>query len=152
MKDTAKNVTDTGECVVNIMSEWYVEAANHTCGDFPPEVDEMEAAGLTKVPSVTVKPPRVGEAAVQIECKVVHSYDLKNSEGAVTFNMFVVEVVLFHVHEHVLDNTKPERPRVRLEDFRPVSRLGGNTYGLTTRVFDLLRPKITPAPTGSDRG
>lgn len=52
------------------MSKWYVESANHTCGAFPPEVNEMEVAGLTPLPSDLVKPPRVREAAVQLECEV----------------------------------------------------------------------------------
>ena len=56
--------------MVNIMSDWYVESANYTSGRFPPEVDEMQLAGLTHLPSVTIKPPRVGEAAVQFECVV----------------------------------------------------------------------------------
>lgn len=57
---------------MNIMSEWYVEAANHTCGNFPPDTDEMEVAGLTKLPCgvIDASIPRVGEAAVQLECEV----------------------------------------------------------------------------------
>lgn len=52
------------------MSDWFVEAANHSCGSFPPEVDEMATAGLTPVPSVRVAPPRVEESAISMECKV----------------------------------------------------------------------------------
>ena len=58
------------EFVVAIMSDWFVEAANHSCGSFPPEVDEMVTAGLTPVPSVHVAPPRVQESAISMECKV----------------------------------------------------------------------------------
>lgn len=56
--------------MVSIMSEWFIEAANHTCGNFPPEVDEMAVTGLTPVPSTIVTPPRVKESAVNMECKV----------------------------------------------------------------------------------
>lgn len=59
------------EFVVSIMSDWFVEAANHTCGSFPPEVDEMKAAGLTPVKSTLVQPPRVEESGVNMECKVI---------------------------------------------------------------------------------
>ncbi|RYH05682.1 hypothetical protein EON65_44040 [archaeon] len=52
------------------MSSWYLESANHTCGAFPPEVNELEAAGLTIVASINITPPRVAEAAVQLECEV----------------------------------------------------------------------------------
>lgn len=58
------------EFVVAIMSDWFVEAANHSCGSFAPEVDEMAVAGLTPVPSVRVTPPRVEESAISMECKV----------------------------------------------------------------------------------
>jgi hypothetical protein len=58
------------EFVVNLISDWYIEAANHTCGNFPRGVDEMSLAGLTPEPSQQVKPPRVREAAVQMECRL----------------------------------------------------------------------------------
>lgn len=58
------------EFVVSIISDWFVEAANHTCGNFPPEVDEMKVAGLTPVKSIIVTPPRVKESAMNMECKV----------------------------------------------------------------------------------
>ena len=56
--------------MVNIISDWYIEAANHTCGNFARGVDEMALAGLTPEPSHQVKPPRVREAAVQMECRL----------------------------------------------------------------------------------
>ncbi|CAN0514999.1 unnamed protein product, partial [Scytosiphon promiscuus] len=58
------------EFVVSIISDWFVEAANHTCGSFPPEVDEMELAGLTPAKSSLVSPPRVKESGMNMECKV----------------------------------------------------------------------------------
>jgi len=72
LKPDPKTCTTTArrEFVVNIISHWFVEAANHTCGDFDRGVDELAAAGLTAVASQRVRPPRVGEAAVQLECKL----------------------------------------------------------------------------------
>lgn len=58
------------EFVVSIMSDWFIEAANHTCGSFPPEVDEMALTGLTPAKSTIVSPPRVKESAVNMECQV----------------------------------------------------------------------------------
>jgi len=52
------------------MSSWFVDSANHTCGNFPPDVNEMKIAGLTEVPSESVSPPRVGESAINLECVV----------------------------------------------------------------------------------
>jgi flavin reductase (DIM6/NTAB) family NADH-FMN oxidoreductase RutF len=69
-KDTLRNIEETGEFVVNIISSWYVDSANHTSGLFPQEINEMELAGMTNLKSSKVSPPRVGESAIQLECKV----------------------------------------------------------------------------------
>lgn len=69
-KDTLINAEFSGEFVVNIMSNWFVESANHTSGNFPPETSEVEASGLTTVKSELVQPPRIAESAVQYECEV----------------------------------------------------------------------------------
>jgi flavin reductase (DIM6/NTAB) family NADH-FMN oxidoreductase RutF len=69
-KDTLNNIEETGEFVINLISAWYVEAANHTCGNFPSDVNEVEVAGLSTIPSISIVPPRLAESAVQLECKV----------------------------------------------------------------------------------
>lgn len=101
----------------------------------------MDMAGLSPVPSLKVTPPRVGESAMQFECKLKESVDITNAEGKVTCTMFLGEVVMFHVHEEVLDlSLGSDKPQVKMEGYNPVSRLGGNTYGLTTEMFDIKRP------------
>jgi len=65
--------------VVNIISEAFLEAANYTSIDAPPEVSEWELSGLTKESSKMVKPPRVKESAFSMECVLVHDYDMKVS-------------------------------------------------------------------------
>mmetsp|Transcript_34059 Transcript_34059/g.87319 ORF Transcript_34059/g.87319 Transcript_34059/m.87319 type:complete len:275 (-) Transcript_34059:102-926(-) len=141
VKDSANNILATKEFVVNIMSDWYVEAANHTCGNFDPDVNEMELAGLTPQPSTCVRPPRVGESAVQFECRLIHTHEMTNKQGEVTSTLVVGEVVMFHIHEECLDlEWGEEKPKVKFEALRPISRLGGDTYGVTTQVFDLPRP------------
>lgn len=137
-KDSWANVEATKEFVVHIMSEWFVEAANHTCGNFLPEEDEMQIAGLTPVPSVRVSPPRIEESAFAMECVLRHSYDTHNRAGDVTGTVAIAEVVLFHVSEALYDPAG--KGSVRFDGFAPLSRLGGNTYGRTTSTFDLPRP------------
>ena len=83
-KDTLANIDATGEFVVCIMSEWFVEAANHTCGTFERGVDEFDQAGLTRLPSTKVAPPRVGESAVHFECVVRHRHEIVNAAGVAT--------------------------------------------------------------------
>ncbi|CAN0236815.1 unnamed protein product, partial [Discosporangium mesarthrocarpum] len=91
-KDTLNNIEASGEFVASIISEWFVEAANHACGNFPPEVDEMADSGLTPLPSLLVSSPRVKESAFSMECKVRHSYDVKKQDGAVTATVIIAEV------------------------------------------------------------
>ena len=79
-KDSAANILSTNEFVVNIMSAWFVEAANHTCGNYDAGVNEFDIAGLTPKESVVVKPPRVAESAVHMECKLRHHWHVQNSE------------------------------------------------------------------------
>jgi flavin reductase (DIM6/NTAB) family NADH-FMN oxidoreductase RutF len=139
-KDTWANIEATGEFVVCMMSEWFVNAANHTCGNFAPEEDEFDLSGLTRVPSLKVKPPRVGESAFAMECKLRHHYDVTNAAGQVTATAVVGEVVLFHVHEEVADLEWPGKPKIDMRRYQPVSRLGGNTYGRTQTGYDMSRP------------
>lgn len=70
-KDTLCNIEETSDFVVNIISDWFVESANHTCGSFSDDIDEISVSGLTVLPSTYVEPERIAESAVQIECKVL---------------------------------------------------------------------------------
>mmetsp|Transcript_39908 Transcript_39908/g.55483 ORF Transcript_39908/g.55483 Transcript_39908/m.55483 type:complete len:280 (+) Transcript_39908:143-982(+) len=140
-KDTLVNIEDNGEMVIHIVNEWFVSAANHTCGNFRPEEDEMELAGLTSVPSQVVRPPRCLESAVHMECKLKHSYEVKNNDGKITATMILAEVVCFHVREDLLDTNDGKGPvQVKFEGYKPISRLGGNTYGTTSYIYDMPRP------------
>ena len=127
-KDTLANVEATGEFVLNFMSEWFVESANHCCGNFPADVNEMEESGLTPVASEVVRPPRVQESALQMECKLVHTQEIRNAKGDVTATVVFGEVQMFHIHESI-HSLNEGRIVVDLEKYKPISRLGGNTYG-----------------------
>lgn len=65
---------------------------------------------------------------------------VKNGSGAVTATIVVGEVLMFHVHEGVADSTPSGNTVVKIQPYRPVSRLGGNTYARVSRTFDLPRP------------
>eukprot|EP00752_Nemacystus_decipiens_P012163 g10782.t1 len=144
-KDSLVNIEANGEFVVAIMSDWFVEAANHSCGSFPPEVDEMATAGLTPVRSVRVAPPRVEESAISMECKVKHTHDIVNKNGNITTTVVLGEVVMFHVFPHLLneDGAGEGKPTVSIKGLFPLSRLGGNTFARLGSMFDLPRPRVT---------
>jgi len=140
-KDTLANLKATGECCVHIISHSYVEAANHTSIPADPGVSEAELAGLTMVPSEDVRPPRLAEAAVAMEGRLVHTYEVRNGSGALTTTMCIVHVTKFHIAEEILEgHDATHAGRVNYAKLQPVARLGGNTYGLVTETFDIARP------------
>jgi len=128
------------EFVVNIISEWFMEAANHCCGAFDYGVNEMELSGLTPVPSAKIAPPRVGESACQMECVLRHTYDIKDAGGKVTTTIIIGQVVLMHIADGVAGKSPSGKLIVDIEKYKPMSRLGGNIYGRAEGLFELPRP------------
>ncbi|KAG2442076.1 hypothetical protein HYH02_009867 [Chlamydomonas schloesseri] len=140
-KDTLHNIEETGEFVVNVMSEWFVEAANHTCGDYPRGVDEMRLAGLTPLASTKVRPPRVAESAVHMECRLRTIHHVKNeTTGAVTTSIAIGEVLAFHVSSGVAGRSPSGKLTVDMAALAPVARCGGVTYARCTELYELARP------------
>ena len=134
-KDTYLNVKAAGEFVVNIVSEEIAEKMNLTSGDYPYGADEFQIAELTPAPSDLVRPPRVLESHVNMECKVRHMIELSDRPAGAT--MIVGEVIRFHVDDAIVNNF-----RVDAEKLRAVARMGGNDYSRTRDRFELIRPKI----------
>lgn len=129
-KDTLRNIEQTGEFVVNTVDEALAARMVQTSGEWPEDVDEFQLAGLTPVPSDLVKPPRVGEAPVAMECRLHRVIEL----GA---SFFVVgEIVRAHVKDEVLTEG-----RVDIAKLRPLGRLGGDGYSVVREVIHLARPK-----------
>jgi flavin reductase (DIM6/NTAB) family NADH-FMN oxidoreductase RutF len=133
-KDTLNNVLETGEFVVNMVTEDNVERMNATSATVPADVDEFELAGLTPLPSLLVRPPLVKESPVNLECKLVHHYALEgHKHGGAT--IMIGQVVMIHVDEAIL----AEDYRINLETYRPVARLAGSNYSTLGKVFSIKR-------------
>ncbi len=100
-KDSRANILETGEFVVNLVSESNAEAMNVTGIEFDSSVNELEQAGLTTLPSTRVKPPRIAESPVALECQLMQIIDLGES------GLVLGRVVAMHVRdEFVLDAEK----------------------------------------------
>ena len=132
-KDTLHNIIATREFVVNIVSEDFAQQMNMTSAEFPPEVSEFEAAGLTPLASDLVKPPRVKESHVHLECKLYLLVEVGGEDGS--GNLVLGEVVRFHVDDQYFANFK-----IDPDQLRPIGRMGGATYTRTTDRFDMPRP------------
>lgn len=135
-KDTYVNVKAAGEFVVNIVSEEIAEQMNLTSGEYPYGVDEFQVSGLTPAPSMVVRPPRVLESHVNMECKLVQIIDLSDRPGGAS--LIIGRVVRFHVDDEVVEDF-----RIDPEKLRAVGRMGGNTYSRTRDRFDMIRPPST---------
>jgi flavin reductase (DIM6/NTAB) family NADH-FMN oxidoreductase RutF len=133
-KDTLLNVRATGEFVANIVSQEIAEAMNLTAAEYAAEVNEFEVAELTPMPSQMVKPPYVKESPVSMECKVVHIMDLSDKPWGGT--IIIGEVVLFHVHDHVISEDLFIDP----DKLNPIARMGGPSYSTIKDRFDMIRP------------
>ena len=107
-KNTHDNVLEVDECVVNIAHYEMLYQMNLAANMYPKGVNEFAKSGLTPVASEIVKPPRVAEANVQMECKVKQV--IETGQGGGAGNLIICEVVLMHINENVLDATKSIEP------------------------------------------
>jgi flavin reductase (DIM6/NTAB) family NADH-FMN oxidoreductase RutF len=103
--------------------------------EFPPEIDEFAVSGLTPVASDLVRPPRVGESRVSMECRLVQVVHV--SPKPLGGSIVLGEVLRFHVADEVFEDF-----RVDPDKLRAVGRMGGPTYSRTTDRFNLERPKM----------
>ena len=133
-KDTAANILDTGEFVVNLVAESNAEAMNVTCIDAPPEIDELTLAGLTPAASQAVRPPRIAESPVSFECRVLTSLVTGPRQTAV-----IGRVVRAHVDDAVI--LDKERCHIDTQALRLIARMhGSGWYARSTDLFQIDRP------------
>jgi flavin reductase (DIM6/NTAB) family NADH-FMN oxidoreductase RutF len=132
-KDTLRNIEQTEEFVVNTVDEPLAAQMVLSSGDWPEDVDEFALTALTPVPSDLIKPPRVGESPVSMECRLHRLIEL----GATFF--VVGEILRAHVRDSVLTDG-----RVDIAKLRPLARLGGDGYSVVRDVIHLPRPKVAP--------
>jgi flavin reductase (DIM6/NTAB) family NADH-FMN oxidoreductase RutF len=142
-KDTRRNIRETKEFVVNLVSEDTAEAMNVTAIEFEPEVIEIAEAELETVPSVHVKPPRIAASPVSMECTLMQIVDLGPDNGLV-----LGRVLAMHVRDDlVLDPAKHyiDTPRLRL-----IGRMHGT--GWYARTSDLFQMDRIPRANWTLRG
>jgi flavin reductase (DIM6/NTAB) family NADH-FMN oxidoreductase RutF len=127
-KDTRRNVLATGEFVVNMVNEDLLGAMTIAAATFPPNVSEIDAMGVTLVPSVDVRPPRIAESPAHLECRVVRDLDL--GDNKIIFG----EIVRLHIREDLIDL---DRLYIRYDKLNFVGRTAGGG-GVYSRTRDLL--------------
>ncbi len=131
-KDTALNVRATHEFVVNLVDEGIAEAMNQCAASLPYGENELVRAGLTAVPSATVKPPRIAEAPASLECVEWGTLQIGR-------NRVIIGVVKrLHLRDELFD---PEKQRIRAEKLSVIGRMASPHWYCRTRDrFEMIRP------------
>jgi flavin reductase (DIM6/NTAB) family NADH-FMN oxidoreductase RutF len=129
-KDTLRNVEATGEFVINAAVAELAKQVNLSSKELPPNESEVTLTGLHTTPSLTVRPPRIAESPVHLECKVRQVLPI----GAA--NLVIGDVLLIHIRDEVLD----EAGRVDPRKLRTIARMGGDFWCHTSDLFTQQRP------------
>ena len=138
-KHTLENVKEVGECVINIVNYAMVQQTSLSSTEYDKGVNEFDKAGFTMEASQMVRPPRVAEAPVQLECVVNQIIPLGDKNGA--GNLILAEIKLIHIKEEILDS----EGKIDQEKIDLVARLGGNWYSRVTpeSLFTVPKPLTT---------
>jgi flavin reductase (DIM6/NTAB) family NADH-FMN oxidoreductase RutF len=131
-KDTAKNIRETGEFVINLVDPSLVEAMVATSASLPEGANELEAAMLGMSPSIAIKPPRITECSVALEC-------IEHSTLEIGANRLILGIVK---HIHLADGLcDPDSFRIDQSKWTPVGRMGSpDWYCRTDDLFEIERP------------
>lgn len=136
IKHSLENVMEVPEVVVNIADYDMVQQVSLASCEYPKEVDEFVKSGFTKEPSVLIRPPRVKESLIQMECKVLEIKHLGTEGGA--GNLVIAEVLMMHVNEKILN----EKGFIDQTKINHIARLGGNWYAKISpeNLFEVEKP------------
>lgn len=135
-KDTLANIKSTEEFVVNIVTRQMVEQMNITSAKLGPEESEWQLTCFTAIESTMVRPSRVAESPLHMECRLYQI--VEHGDGPSAANYVIGEVVKFHIQEDHLDGKS-----LNLQKLATVGRMGGDLYVDTSvpELFRLPRPR-----------
>jgi flavin reductase (DIM6/NTAB) family NADH-FMN oxidoreductase RutF len=134
-KDTLYNIKARGEFVVNMVPLELKEAMNLTTANVASEIDELALAGLTTEPSELVKPPRVKESPIHLECEFYQEIELPCTLPNSINTMIIGTVIGVHISERVLVDGLVDLSRIK-----PLARLGYMQYTAVDELFAMNRP------------
>lgn len=132
-KDTARNILETKEFVVNIATLSQLESLHASADHHPPEVSEIELLNLATEPCIHIKPPRIAQAPVQMECR----FERMIPFGTGGSEFYVGEVIAFHLRQDIVDTSNL---RVDSKAIDPICRLGGPFYSSLNEIIK-MRPR-----------
>jgi len=138
LKNTASNIIETGEFVVNLVCEADAEKMNLTSVDAPADVSEIDYAGIETVPSDAVAPPRIATSPVSFECRKVTALDIGTHQTVV-----IAEILVAHIADAFV--TDPERHYLDTKAMKLIGRThGSGWYVRNSDEFQMDRPRYDP--------
>lgn len=135
IKDTVRNIKETGEFCVNVSTEAIINQINLASGIYPYESDEFAVSGLTPVPSVKIRPSGVLESPIRMECKLEKTISFGEEEGG-------TDAIFGRVVHIFVDDDLIEDFRIDEAKLRPIARVAGNKYSLLGEIVELERPQV----------
>lgn len=136
LKDTATNIRETGEFVVNLVDEHHVNQMNQTSLEIPPGEDEGLRASLTFSDSIAVAPPLIRTVPASFECRLTHYIETGKHQVAV-----LAEILHAHIRDEFVTN--PDRLLIDVPAMKLVARMhGAGWYSRQTDLFEALRPSL----------
>jgi flavin reductase (DIM6/NTAB) family NADH-FMN oxidoreductase RutF len=136
LKDTARNIRDTGWFCVNVATESVMETMHLSGADYPPEVGEPEALGIALLPGTKTPVPRIASSPIHMECRLDQAVTL----GRGLNTLYIGEVLVFHLSHQVYDGRNVDSAKLR-----PIARLGGPYYSALGEIYH--RPALQRPPT-----
>lgn len=133
LKDTVVNIRHNRQFVVNVVPASLAQQMNQTSFEYDHGEDELAATGLTSLPSEIVRPPRVAESPIQMECELIQVVEL--GEGPLAPHLTIGKILMVHVADQVLVDGKIQSDRLDL-----IGRMGGAEYCYTRQKFEMPRP------------
>ncbi|WP_223595492.1 flavin reductase family protein [Neobacillus bataviensis] len=132
-KDTLVNIENTGQFVINIVSERMAEQMNNCAIEFTPDIDEIVETGLTKEPGHKVKVPRIAESLVHLECELQQVLHFGDKPGS--GSLVIGKVVHVHVQDELMDKGKIDTAHLK-----PIGRMAGNIFtDPLAKTFEMKR-------------
>jgi len=136
LKDSAKNAEESGEFVCNLATFELREKMNASSASLPRNTDEFQVAGLTPAPSTLVKPPRVAESPVHLECRWIKTVALPSNNPDEPNTVIFGQVIGIHIDDSLIKDGM-----IDMAVLRPIARLGYMDYTVVDNVFSLNRPE-----------
>ena len=134
LKDTARNILETGEFVVNLVCEADAEQMNLSSVDAPPGVSEIDYAGIATAPSIVVACPRIATSPVSFECRKLAALDIGTHQ-----TVLIAEILIAHIADEFVSN--PEKFYFDTPAMKLIGRThGSGWYARTSDQFELVRP------------